>query len=306
MVALWKGEKTMATIDKRRFLLLCFGLVLLLLTLTRNAIGADEGYSIRLQGQVSAIRFQYWRMPPTDWSSSSDDLERLNSLTEEELHSLSEFEGFTGPASESGEVYITGIPAGVYYIREFSDRSEQFVPVIVDLTTSTRLVTVRLKNIGPLGSIELTKLGFENQSDTSPEYLSSVSFQLFRKGDSRPLRFDSYNHLTTDMSFSPQLTTNAEGRILVSGLTPGSYYFKEIQALPGYILSSESVEVEVKGSELVQVVAKNYRIPPPNQPGKPRGFLPNTGEKSMAIAGFLLICLGLYCFLVKKKKCNHK
>lgn len=296
----------MATIDKRRFLLLCFGLVLLLLTLTRNAIGADEGYSIRLQGQVSAIRFQYWRMPPTDWSSSSDDLERLNSLTEEELHSLSEFEGFTGPASESGEVYITGIPAGVYYIREFSDRSEQFVPVIVDLTTSTRLVTVRLKNIGPLGSIELTKLGFENQSDTSPEYLSSVSFQLFRKGDSRPLRFDSYNHLTTDMSFSPQLTTNAEGRILVSGLTPGSYYFKEIQALPGYILSSESVEVEVKGSELVQVVAKNYRIPPPNQPGKPRGFLPNTGEKSMAIAGFLLICLGLYCFLVKKKKCNHK
>ncbi|HEP1793553.1 TPA: LPXTG cell wall anchor domain-containing protein [Streptococcus suis] len=296
----------MATIDKRRFLLLCFGLVLLLLTLTRNAIGADEGYTIRLQGQVSAIRFQYWRMPPTDWSSSSDDLERLNSLTEEELHSLSEFEGFTGPANESGEVYITGIPAGIYYIREFSDRSEQFVPVIVDLTTSTRLVTVRLKTIGPLGSIELTKLGFENQSDTSPEYLSSVSFQLFRKGDSRPLRFDASNHLTTDMSFSPQLKTNSEGRILVSGLTPGSYYFKEIQALPGYVLSSESVEVEVKGSELVQVVAKNYRIPPPNQPGKPRGFLPNTGEKSMAIAGFLLICFGLYCFLVKKKKCNHK
>lgn len=306
MVALWKGEKTMATIDKRRFLLLCFGFVLLLLTLTRNAIGADEAYSIRLQGQVSAIRFQYWRMPSKDWSSSSDDLERLNSLTEEELHSLSEFEGFTGPANESGEVYITGIPAGVYYIREFSDRSEQFVPVIVDLTTLTKSVTVRLKTIGPLGSIELTKLGFENQSDTSPEYLSSVSFQLFRKGDSRPLRFDSSNHLTTDMTFSSQLTTNAEGRILVSGLTPGSYYFKEIQALPGYVLSSETVEVEVKGSELVQVVAKNYRIPPPNQPGKPRGFLPNTGEKSMAIAGFLLICLGLYCFLAKKKKCNHK
>ncbi|HFU4217473.1 TPA: SpaA isopeptide-forming pilin-related protein [Streptococcus suis] len=296
----------MATIDKRRFLLLCFGFVLLLLTLTRNAIGADEAYSIRLQGQVSAIRFQYWRMPSKDWSSSSDDLERLNSLTEEELHSLSEFEGFTGPANESGEVYITGIPAGVYYIREFSDRSEQFVPVIVDLTTLTKSVTVRLKTIGPLGSIELTKLGFENQSDTSPEYLSSVSFQLFRKGDSRPLRFDSSNHLTTDMTFSSQLTTNAEGRILVSGLTPGSYYFKEIQALPGYVLSSETVEVEVKGSELVQVVAKNYRIPPPNQPGKPRGFLPNTGEKSMAIAGFLLICLGLYCFLAKKKKCNHK
>ncbi|HFI0352560.1 TPA: SpaA isopeptide-forming pilin-related protein [Streptococcus suis] len=296
----------MATIDKRRFLLLCFGLVLLLLTLTRNAIGADEGYSIRLQGQVSAIRFQYWRMPSKDWSSSSDDLERLNSLTEEELHSLSEFEGFTGPANESGEVYITGIPAGVYYIREISDRTEQYVPVIVDLTTLTKSVTVRLKTIGPLGSIELTKLGFENHSDTSPEYLSSVSFQLFRKGDSRPLRFDSSNHLTTDMSFNPQLTTNAEGRILVSGLTPGSYYFKEIQALPGYVLSSESVEVEVKGSELVQVVAKNYRIPPPNQPGKPRGFLPNTGERSMAIAGFLLICLGLYCFLVKKKKCNHK
>lgn len=302
MVALWKGEKTMATIDKRRFLLLCFGLVLLLLTLTRNAIGADEGYSIRLQGQVSAIRFQYWRMPTTDWSSSSVDLEKLNNLTEEELHSLSEFEGFTGPTSESGEVYITGIPAGVYYIREISDRTEQYVPVIVDLTTSKRLVTVRLKTIGPLGSIELTKLGFENHSDTSPEYLSSVSFQLFRKGDSRPLRFDSSNHLTTDMSFSSQLTTNAEGRILVSGLTPGSYYFKEIQALPGYMIASESIEVTINGSELVQVVVKNYRVPPPNQPEKPRGFLPKTGETPMAIAGILMIGFSLYFYLLKKKK----
>lgn len=306
MVALWKGEKTMATIDKRRFLLLCFGFVLLLLTLTRNAIGADEAYSIRLQGQVSDIRFHYWKMPSKDWTSSSNDLERLNQLSEEELQHVSEFEGMTSPTNESGEVYITGLPTGIYYIRESSSRTEKYAPVIVDLSAETKLVTVRLKTVGPLGSIELIKYGYDSQADTSPEFLSSVTFQIFRKGDSRPLRFDASNHLTTDMSFSPQLMTNSEGRILVSGLTPGSYYFKEIQALPGYILSSESVEVEVKGSELVQVVAKNYRIPPPNQPGKPRGFLPNTGEKSMAIAGFLLICLGLYCFLAKKKKCNHK
>lgn len=296
----------MATIDKRRFLLLCFGLVLLLLTLTRNAIGADEAYSIRLQGQVSDIRFHYWRLPSKDWTSSSVDLERLNQLSEEEIQHASEFEGFSSPTNESGEVYITGLPAGIYYIREFTSRTEKYVPVIVDLSAETKLVTVRLKTIGPLGGIELVKYGYDFQTDTTPEFLSSVTFQLFRKGDSRPLRFDSSNHLTTDMSFSPQLKTNSEGRILVSGLTPGSYYFKEIQALPGYVLSSESVEVEVKGSEFIQVIAKNYRIPPPNQPGKPRGFLPNTGETSMVITGFVLICLGLFCYLAKKKKCNQK
>lgn len=137
----------------------------------------------------------------------------------------------------------------------------------------------------------------------NPRLLDEVEFQLYRVGDLKPLRFNHQGQLSTDINDNTTLTTDDNGQIYVQNLPSGDYYFKEVKAHLGYILLNDNISVKVNGTNIVKVIAKNYKkTPPPSYPKRPP--LPSTGETKLIIGGLgvILIVLALYGTYRSKKK----
>ena len=102
------------------------------------------------------------------------------------------------------------------------------------------------------------------------------------------------------------LVTDSEGKIIVSNLEPGTYYFKEIEAASGYILDSTLVEVNVKFNqkEIESVIFENKKKQEVVKPvTKPNIGSPETSDTS--IAGYTIssmVAVGSLVFINKKRK----
>ncbi|MGF6375708.1 hypothetical protein M2140_000757 [Clostridiales Family XIII bacterium PM5-7] len=54
-------------------------------------------------------------------------------------------------------------------------------------------------------------------------------------------------------------TTNDEGRVMFSDLTPGTYFYREIKAPKGYLIDEEYYRVEVNGGKTISITIVNHR-----------------------------------------------
>ena len=100
------------------------------------------------------------------------------------------------------------------------------------------------------------------------------------------------------------LKTAADGKLQVTNLAPGKYYFKETKAPAGYQLSEQLISFTISATHSgkpaqVEVIAKNQLIPnksnTTNKPKTPeQGYYPKTGEEK----GVTLLSIGAIIVLV--------
>ena len=119
--------------------------------------------------------------------------------------------------NSSGKISITGLTAGTYYVKELGHTDSTINAMYYCSSTNPQKVTVTsggttsvsFYNKLNTGSISLTKTTEDGQN------LSGWQFGIYS------------NSACTTLVSGPH-TTNTSGKISVTGLTPGTYYVKEI------------------------------------------------------------------------------
>ena len=119
--------------------------------------------------------------------------------------------------NSSGKISITGLTAGTYYVKELGHTDSSINTLYTCSSTNPQKVTVTsggttsvsFYNKLNTGSISLTKTTEDGQN------LSSWQFGIYS------------NSACTTLVSGPH-TTNTSGKISVTGLTPGTYYVKEL------------------------------------------------------------------------------
>ena len=119
--------------------------------------------------------------------------------------------------NSSGKISITGLTAGTYYVKELGHTDSSINALYTCSSTNPQKVTVTsggttsvsFYNKLNTGSISLTKTTEDGKN------LSSWQFGIYS------------NSACTTLVSGPH-TTNTSGKISVTGLTPGTYYVKEL------------------------------------------------------------------------------
>lgn len=130
----------------------------------------------------------------------------------------------TGVTDEYGHIKFDGLDWGDYYFKETS------CPDYYKLNTNVYNVTINAKNLShsfnvvndvTKGSVVLTKT-----NEVGNAKLKGAVFNLYKNDGTL---------------VSNDLTTNDDGQITVTNLDWGTYYFKEIAAPAGYVLSDDNI-----------------------------------------------------------------
>ena len=119
--------------------------------------------------------------------------------------------------NSSGKISVTGLTAGTYYVKELGHTDSTINAMYYCSSTNPRKVTVTAGSTTTVsftnklntGGISLTKTTEDGQN------LSGWQFGIYS------------NSACTTLVSGPH-STNASGKISVTGLTPGTYYVKEI------------------------------------------------------------------------------
>lgn len=246
------------------------------------------------------------------------ELTKLDSVTKQALAGAKfRFEQADGAIIEEsmttdagGKIRLANVPLGSYKFVETEaplGYELDSTPINIELTDAT-VVKVTKDNtpiVAPmviLGSVELTKI-----DSMTKQALPGAVFKL-EKADGTVLQSN--------------LTTNAEGKVVVTDLPLGGYQFIETTAPIGYELDSDPVLFEIKeASKTVQVIKENARtgekiseLSTIQKTGggtiNRNGMLPATGDQELAYfisLGYTIICLLLLRMFSKQiYRRNHK
>ena len=195
---------------------------------------------------------------------------------------------------EAGTYRLDGLRYGGYFLKEESvsnthvkdDRYHYF-----EIQTDGETVTVGndgeiFVNKPVLGSVLIRK----TDSETG-EALSSVVFGLF-DADGKEIRRGE---------------TDETGELLFENLRYGKYVLKELEAKDGYLLDTETVNVEItEDGQLVEISLANTRIPPVPE-------IPKTGENThlgfwigLGTVALGAVIAGAVIYIKQKKDDDHE
>lgn len=176
--------------------------------------------------------------------------------TEKKYH----FQEDTGSTAETGKLKITGLPLDTYYLIEtqappghmLSDNPAENKITGNPLTTHDQVLELTMKNKPAIGSIKLFKK--EKNSVTA---LPNAKFVLYKKDSGGTPSYYKRNGTTvewvTNKADADRLTTDSpDGKILVSDLTEGTYFFQEVEAPPGYQLDDTEREIDLTKTTIVE------------------------------------------------------
>lgn len=198
--------------------------------------------------------FQVWRV---ENSLEVDEmtLNQLNGLSGEELDQLYGMPVTSSLMDSNGLMKIQNLNDGIYYGRfpETVNRLRQ-LPFLIKLPLNgvreTTLIPKVEKRV--LGQVELTKVNEEGKR------LQGVGFRLYQ--ETTDLEIPLNEQLEYDLKGQPkELFTDENGRIHVTGLPLGEYYFKEITPLAGYKNVNQKISFKITNDSQVQLRAVNYR-----------------------------------------------
>lgn len=124
-----------------------------------------------------------------------------------------------GPYSTNanGKISITGLTAGTYYVKELGHTDSSINALYTCSSTNPQKVTVT--------SGGTTSVSFYNKLNTGTISLTKTT------EDGQNLsgwQFGIYSHSACSTLVSGPHSTNSSGKISVTGLTPGTYYVKEL------------------------------------------------------------------------------
>ncbi|WP_058211187.1 SpaA isopeptide-forming pilin-related protein [Lactococcus lactis] len=140
--------------------------------------------------------------------------------------------------NDKGQITVNDLKPGEYYFQETSAPagyalSDSKLDFTIELQTTSKVVTVSAENKQLTGSVVLTK----TDGDTG-EALPGAVFSLY----------DANGEVVKS-----GLTTDTNGKIKVSDLKPGEYYFQETTAPAGYELNQQKVNFVVEFQSTVKV-----------------------------------------------------
>lgn len=208
-------------------------------------------------------------------------------------------------SDKAGNVIATGLAPGEYKFVE-TEAPESYlinkteIPFTIPAKSANKPAVVEALNgkdfINYQGNVELTKI----DADNANKHLSNAEFQLL----------DNSHKVLRD-----NLKTAADGKLQVTNLAPGKYYFKETKAPAGYQLSEQLISFTISAAHSgkpaqVEVIAKNQLIPnksnTTNKPKTPKqGYYPKTGEeKGVALLsiGAIIVLIVVGIAYVRKRK----
>ncbi|MCL2354801.1 MAG: SpaA isopeptide-forming pilin-related protein [Oscillospiraceae bacterium] len=122
----------------------------------------------------------------------------------------------------------------------------------------------------PAGKQNYALTGFSYETGRgvlSIEYFANETKIIIVKQDSNteiPLEGVEFELLDAEQNVVYEgLLTDEYGRIEITNLLPGRYYIRETRALPGFILYTGLIEVEIGLNEVITVVVNNEEEPEP-------------------------------------------
>lgn len=130
----------------------------------------------------------------------------------------------SGLTNEAGNLTFSNLYLGKYYLKELKTSQEYLLdsktyPIdLSDYNLDSPVKNIKLVNYLKKGQVVLTK-----QDSLSKKVLSGVKINIYKD----------------DNTLIEQGITNEKGQIIINNLPLGTYYFEEIEALPGYIVNSE-------------------------------------------------------------------
>ncbi|WP_159544799.1 collagen binding domain-containing protein [Streptococcus halichoeri] len=249
---------------------------------------------------VSGVTYRIYQVAD---SLDADQLDRLDkqSITSLDKTTKANYQAVT---NGQGQAVFSDLPAGLYYGVPIKDgqRNQSLTSFLVELRANqVKDKFIYPKVIWQTGSVHLQKLGIAGTA-TSP--LAGVTFELYEKNGMAPLRVKNGLH-SYELDARSQLTTDKEGKLVVSGLIPGDYYFKEIKTVSGYKIDQAKIPFTITNHGKKRLVIKNYKaITPPTH----KFNFPLTSDQRtvfLVVIGCLLV--GLALFLLRHyHKTSHK
>ncbi len=149
----------------------------------------------------------------------------------------------SGITAGEGELVFADLPYGFYKYVETSvpdgytmtsDSTCDWFEINADsdvFTQNDAIITYKVNNKPIAGSVELTKV------DDDKKPIAGVKFQLFAEGNSQPITANlvagGYVYSANGMVY--EFETDANGKISITNLPKGTYYFKETYAPSQYV-----------------------------------------------------------------------
>ncbi|UUX35107.1 SpaA isopeptide-forming pilin-related protein [Fundicoccus culcitae] len=214
----------------------------------QSVLASGETHRLTLVTDQADVQFQLWQIDAVV-DDADATLSQLNAMDDAAL--TERYARLTSPPTDAdGQVVITDLPAAIYYVK-----ADAFVPFLVSLP---QINTAYPKPLQATGDVVLIKYGV---SGDSRELLAGVAFFLFAAADEEgqfPLGA-AHNGAFDPEIAGDVLRTNDEGRIVVTGLSVGSYYFQEVATLTPFELNEERLYFDVVADETVVLEMDNYR-----------------------------------------------
>ena len=258
------------------------------------------------------------------WKISDEKLtgDLTEKLKEFEKFSIEELDGkfeenfITSKSDEKGQIILSDISNGTYYVREINRENYTLVPFFILVPMKENViypkVDIKVPSTEPTKPTEPTK-ETEPSKPSEPSEPTETGRYHFIKVDEdgkTPLKEavfkvnikkgDYYYDYMVDGK--PYIVkSDKNGKFVVENLPYGTYYLKEIVPPKGYKALSESIKFEVSDeSGQYELVIKNKREDinvPPGRNEKPRNKIrvPKTGDITlivMVISGAMLFYIG--------------
>lgn len=227
--------------------------------LAPNAMAVEQKNSITIEWVQTESRplpgtysFKLWQVSNSE-GDQVHQYDELSALTEEELTARYGQPMESSAIDESGKMILTDLENGIYFaVFPITSDNLRMQPLLLTLPlegkNDVHLTPKISKDI--VGSVELLKV---DQCDCP---LEKVGFRLFQETTNQEIPINEKGEY--DPSARPrELFTDKDGKILVTNLPLGDYYFQETSPLPGYEVKIKNLHFTVAGSETLHLKVVN-------------------------------------------------